>query len=125
MQTVNLDTAARLDIICRKGDSFTLTIDFGAAIPTSGWKMDVKSSDNSAGSSPTSIIADTVFAYDGSVTNKLTIEATATEMNNVTPGLYVYDLQNTDSNASNNVDSANKVKTYLYGTFKVNADVTT
>lgn len=128
MQTVNLDTAARLDIICRKGDSFSLGVDFGAEIPSATWKMDVKSSDNSAGSNPSSILADTAFSYvrsanSAGVNAKLTIEATAGEMNALTPGLYVYDLQNTDS--STDVDSASKVKTYLYGTFRVNADITT
>ena len=29
MAQVNLDTASRLDIICRKGDTFSLGIDFG------------------------------------------------------------------------------------------------
>jgi hypothetical protein len=40
---------------------------------------------------------------------------------NVTSGLYVYDIQNTDSGVS--IDSANKVKTYVFGTFKINEDV--
>tara|TARA_R110002110_G_scaffold352514_1_gene562553 strand:+ start:50 stop:433 length:384 start_codon:yes stop_codon:yes gene_type:complete len=127
MAQINLDTASRLDIICRKGDSFSLGIDFGSAIPTSGWKMDVNTRDNA--STATSIIADTVFSYavgansDGVSNAKITIEATAAEMNAVASGLYVYDLQNTDSGTT--VDSASQVKTYLYGTFKVNADVTT
>lgn len=33
MATVNLDTAARLDIVCRKGDSFSLTVEFDANMP--------------------------------------------------------------------------------------------
>ncbi len=31
MAKVNLDTAARLDITCRKGDTFSLVLDFGSA----------------------------------------------------------------------------------------------
>lgn len=120
MATVNLDTAVRLDIICRRGDSFKLEIDFNKTVPTTGWKMDVLTS-----SGGTSILADTVFSYpvtDGEKTNsKLTIEATAGEMG-VAAGLYVYDLQNTDSNI--NVDGASEVKTYTYGTFKVVGDIT-
>ena len=120
MATVNLDTAARLDIICRRGDSFKLEIDFNEEVPTSGWKMDVLTSTGG-----TSILADTVFSYpvtNGEETNsKLTIEATASEML-VNAGLYVYDLQNTDSNTD--VDGASKVKTYTYGTFKVVGDIT-
>ena len=33
MATVNLDTAARLDIVCRKRDSFQLVLDFGVEVP--------------------------------------------------------------------------------------------
>ena len=39
--TVNLNTAGRLDIICRRNDSFQLVLEFNSTIPTSGWKMDV------------------------------------------------------------------------------------
>jgi hypothetical protein len=120
MATVNLDTAARLDIICRKGDSFQLVLDFGSAVPTTGWKLDVDTADDGG----TSVLPDSVFTYtvsNGDATNsKLTIEASSTDMN-VTSGLYVYDIQNTDSGVS--IDSANKVKTYVFGTFKINEDV--
>jgi hypothetical protein len=123
MATVNLDTAARLDIVCRKGDSFQLVLDFGTEVPTAGWKMDVETADDGG----TSILADGVFDYDvsdGDDTNsKLTIEASATEMANVSSGLYVYDLQNTDSATANQIDGVDKVKTYIYGTFKINEDI--
>lgn len=118
--TVNLDTAARLDIICRKGDTFTLALDFGKSIAdaatsaSSEWDMDVRESDTAS----TTVLNDTDFAYsisNGTATNsKLTITATASTME-VNSGLYVYDLQQT----SNSV-----VKTYLYGTFTINEDVT-
>jgi len=120
MATVNLDTAARLDITCRKGDSFQLVLDFGVAIPATSWKLDVLT--KSEGGSE--ILADSVFDItrsDGDATNsKLTIEATASEMN-VAAGLYVYDLQVEDSGTQ--IDGANQVKTYLYGTFKVVDDI--
>lgn len=113
--TVNLDTAARLDIICRKGDTFTLALDFGKEMPTSGWAMDVRETDTSA----TAIIEDTSFSYtvtDGTKTDsKVTVQAAATVMAAIDSGLFVYDLQNTDNST---------VKTYLFGTFKVNEDVT-
>jgi len=118
--TVNLDTAARLDIICRKGDTFTLALDFGKSIAdtatasSSEWEMDVRESDTATGT----VLNGTDFTYsitDGTATrSKLTITASASTMN-VTSGLYVYDLQQTTSAA---------VKTYLYGTFTVNEDVT-
>lgn len=115
--TVNLDTAARLDIICRKGDTFILALDFGQAI-TEDWNMEVRETDTSSGT----IIDEGSFSYtrsDGTATNsKLTIQATSTVMAAVNSGLYVYDLQEgTES-------STGTVKTYLYGTFKVNEDVT-
>ena len=33
MAKVNLDTAARLDIVCRKGDSFSLSVEFDTDVP--------------------------------------------------------------------------------------------
>ena len=119
--TVNLNTAGRLDIICRRNDSFQLVLEFNATIPTSGWKMDVVTK-----SGGTVIIPDTEFSYvisDGVATNsKLTISAQAAEMI-AAAGLYVYDIQNTHT--SSDVDGADLVKTYLFGTFKVVGDITT
>jgi|TARA_B100000035_G_C20885030_1_gene502298 hypothetical protein len=113
--TVNLDTAARLDIICRKGDTFTLALEFGKTMPTDGWALDVRESDTATGT----VLENTDFTYtvtDGKETNsKLTVQGAATTMAAIDSGLFVYDLQNTDSST---------VKTYLYGTFKVNEDVT-
>ena len=118
--TVNLDTAARLDIICRKGDTFTLALEFGKSLEDSAtsdsdeWALDVRETDTTSAT----ILNDDDFAYaisDGKTTNsKLTITAAASTMN-VDSGLYVYDLQQTTSSAT---------KTYLYGTFKINEDVT-
>ena len=118
--TVNLDTAARLDIICRKGDTFTLALEFGKSLEDAAtsdsdeWALDVRETDTTSAT----ILNDDDFAYaisDGKTTNsKLTITAAASTMN-VDSGLYVYDLQQTTSSAT---------KTYLYGTFKINEDVT-
>ena len=71
MPTVNLDTSARLDIICRRGDTFDLTVDFNTtlttAYPATAWKLQVRDSDT--------IINDGSSGMD------------------VDGGLYVYDLQ--------------------------------
>jgi|TARA_B100001939_G_scaffold330890_1_gene328431 hypothetical protein len=115
---VNLDNATRVDITCRKGDTFTLEFTFtdsaGAAIDLTGyvWKMDVKETDTSSGD----IIADNSFDYTGAdpAVGKLKITATAATMAGVSGGLYVYDLQSTASSV---------VKTWVYGLFKVNEDV--
>jgi hypothetical protein len=118
MATVNLDTAVRLDIVCRRRDSFKLEIDFGVEIPLTAWLMQVR---DSAGGTIRLDGFDHARS-DGNATNsKLTIEASAAEMN-IPGGMYVYDLQNT--HPSETVDSAAKVQTYTFGTFKVVDDIT-
>jgi hypothetical protein len=114
---INLDTAQRVDITCRKGDSFRLELTFkddtGAVINLTGytWKLDVRETDTSA----STIIEDDAFSYSGTAQGVLTITAAPVTMAAVSGGLYVYDLQSTNTGA---------VKTWLYGIFKVNEDVT-
>ena len=129
MATVNLDTASRLDIVCRKGDSFKLEIDFGAEIPgTAGnnvYLMKVATSD-------TATVETLVFTYAvgdnaDAVTNaQLTIEASDEDMRGIDSGLYVYDLEveDVDADVYAAVDGQPRVKTLLYGTFKVVEDIT-
>jgi len=113
---VNLDNAQRVDIVCRKGDTFALEVDFYDAnndpIDLTGytWKMDVSESDTS----PTPILDDTDFTYTGTSGGKLYVNATSTVMSTIDGGLYVYGLQSTKSGI---------VKTWLYGLFTVNEDV--
>ena len=115
MPTVNLDTASRLDIICRKGDTFNLTIDFGTALDNTyhedDFKIQVRDTDTasnhliSAAGSPS-------FSLSGS---ELTITLANTVMDDNEGGEYVYDLQsNTD----------NVVKTWLHGFFTIIEDIT-
>lgn len=115
--SVNLDTSKRVDITCRKGDTFTLVVTFtdanGDALDLSSgydWKMDVKDSDTAS----SDIIADSSFAYSGNSSGELTISASATVMAAVSSGTYVYDLQSSVSGV---------VKTWLYGIFKINEDI--
>lgn len=114
---INLDTAQRLDITCRKGDTFNIELTFndetGAAIDLTGysWKLDVRETDTST----SAIIEDDSFTYASNSAGVLTIKATATVMAAVDGGIYVYDLQSTNAGA---------VKTWIYGIFKVNEDVT-
>ena len=113
---INLDTATRVDITCRKGDTFKLEFTFtdsnGDAIDISSysWKMDVKETDTSSGD----ILGDADFSYTGTSGGKLTVTATAATMAGITSGLYVYDLQSTNSGT---------VKTWVYGLFKINEDI--
>lgn len=118
MAAINLDTAARLDITCRKGDTFIMELDFGELINSTGWLMHVRETDRSEDEIiiPAADFTFTVSDNDDGVTNaKLKIVIPADTMVDISSGLYVYDLQNT---------RASVVKTYLYGLFKVNEDVT-
>lgn len=114
MSVLNLDTAQRLDIICRKGDTFEFSFDVGdAAVAELGdWQMEVRVSVDADEVAPNDeIIVSTSNAVNGSV---ITLSVSADDMD-VPAGLYVYDIQNVATGV---------VKTYLYGTFKVNDDVT-
>jgi len=129
--TINLDRSQRLDIICRKGDTFTLNLelkdDNGNAIDLTGnpfdvysFLMEVRLSDTSSTVvlTPTPNIASTV---DGLVT--FSVPAAGMVVN---AGLYVYDIQQTRTDTvSKPVDTQElSVETLLFGTFKINEDVT-
>ena len=115
-QTVNLDNAQQVNIVCRQGDTFGLVLNFfdsnGAAMNLTSytWKMDVKESDNA----PTPVLNDDDFTYVGTIDGVLTISATALIMQGIEEGVYVYDLQS---------NVAGVVKTWIYGTFTVNPDI--
>ena len=116
--TVNLDNAQRVDIICRKGDTFSIEVDFFDAnnqpinLTSYTFKMEVSESDTSA--SP--VLDDTDFSYTANSTGKLFVTATAATMLTISAGVYIYGLQSTD---------AGVVKTWLFGTFEVKEDVIT
>jgi hypothetical protein len=113
--SVNLDTSSRLDITCRKGDTFrlilTLTDAAGAALDatTYDFKMEVRDSDTAA----STVVADTDVTYT-KASGQLTVVIDEANMD-MDGGLYVYDIQ-----ASKSGD----VQTWLHGLFKVNEDVT-
>ena len=113
MPTVNLDTAARLDIICRKGDSFSLTVEFDQDLPSGTYNMQVRPSDDD--NSGAAFLGLNV-AVSGGDAKKLEITASPSDMNK-DAGLYVYDVQ------YKNADSST-ITTYLFGTFEIKEDVT-
>lgn len=126
MAKVNLDIAPRLDIVCKKGDSFKLVVDFQTPMPlesSATYIMKV------AEDSEAPYLSGVTFTYDitnGEASNsKLTITSTPTITGSIDPGLYVYDLQVTDTNADvfPPVGGAPYEATLLYGTFRVNDDV--
>lgn len=117
MASVNLDISSRLDITCRKNDTFSLDLDIkdasGNALDLTSYtfKMEVRTSTDDEGS-PVIASANVTATEDDSGNLNLTI--TATNMN-VSAGTYVYDLQATLGDV---------VTTWLFGTFTVNEDVT-
>lgn len=114
---VNLDTSKRLDIVCRKGDTFRLELEFigtdSLPINISGyvWKLDVRETDTST----PAILEDSQLEYVATVDGKLSVTIPATTMAGISSGIYVYDIQS---------ESAGIVKTWIYGIFKVNEDIT-
>jgi hypothetical protein len=131
---INLDVAKRVDIICRKGDTFKLEIDLkdstGAAVPSNAYtfKMEVRTADyaNAAYSdSDATIVLSTEDTTTPSpkvivptvTTGKVVFVATNVVMRNVASGMYVYDIEAISTTAPN------ESQTWLYGTFKVNEDI--
>lgn len=126
-KTINLDTSQRVDITCRKGDTFSLrlTVTDSSTPPVANFEVDdtflmeVRDSDTGTlitNGSVNFAITETADASD--VTNKyvdLTLDAAT--MKTMPSGLYVYDVeQKTD-------DSTPVVSTLIYGTLKINEDI--
>jgi hypothetical protein len=122
--SVNLDIASRVDITCRKGDTFTLELTFkdedGNVIDLSvgyDWVMQVRESDTSvtaALSGDSDDETDNDFGFVGDANGVLTITSPASIMATIDGGIYVYDLQSVQGST---------IVTWMYGVFKVNEDV--
>lgn len=120
---VNLDIAKRLDITCRKGDTFNLEflIKDASGNPIDvktgesyNFKMQVRSSDDGT------VLIDTSaegFSITGTAEGVINVTASATVMSGVQSGVWVYDFQSEDLSNSN-------IQTWFYGIFKINEDVT-
>jgi hypothetical protein len=115
--SVNLDIAQRLDITCRKGDTFTLTLNItdsaGTAIALTPYTFQMEVRDSATDDI---IIPTTDFTFtkdaDGT-TGKLNITVAAADM--TATGSYIYDLETT---------LTTDVQTWLFGVFTINDDVT-
>lgn len=132
-QQLNLDRSQRVDIVCRKGDTFTLNLELkdeaGVAIPLltadgaasdNEFLMQVRVSDDdeaTAGAAAIPLEIDSVNS--ASTVGLVTFTATALEMSTVVSGLYVYDI----SQNNGATGAAELEETILYGTFKVNEDI--
>lgn len=116
VSTINLDTAKRVDITCRKGDTFTISLTFtdenGDDMPvdTHFFKMAVKETDTSVDD----VISFDEFSYEIDPGNVVTVTAQYNVMETKEAGVYVYDLQSKDGLV---------VKTWIYGIFKINEDI--
>lgn len=122
MATVSVDISNRLDVICKRGDTFELNLEFGVDMPehtVSGtFDMKIATSDTAT---PESLTISYVSSNGEATNSKLAITSSATEIGGLAPGLYVYDLQVTDTSGVR--FAAGSIKTLLYGTFKVNDDI--
>ena len=122
MATVSVDISNRLDVICKRGDTFELNLEFGVDMPehtVSGtFDMKIATSDTAT---PESLTISYVSSTGEAANSKLAITSSDTEIGGLAPGLYVYDLQVTDTSGVR--FAAGAIKTLLYGTFKVNDDI--
>lgn len=130
---INLDRSQRLDIICRKGDTFILNLELkdedGVAIDLTGdptnvysFIMQVRLSDTSE-----TVLLSPNVEIDNKVDGLVTFSVPASDMS-VNAGLYVYDIQQTRQDTSRPGPDSDyqelSVETLVYGTFKINEDVT-
>ena len=128
---VNLDTSERLDITCRQGDTFSLTVTLkdsaGTAIALSTLKYSflmqvwggnstepVIGSPNLGKSVNKSFEA---FVVDDS--GNVTISATAATMKDISSGVYIYDLMSILPSST----TADTHTTILRGNFTINPDI--
>jgi len=130
-KVLNLDRSQRLDLICRKGDTFTLNLELkdenNVALDLNDqrnkytFKMDVRPSDTSELN-----IVDVTPKISVDTPGLVTFSVDADNMT-MDSGLYVYDIQQTRTDPAGNDEAGVvlSVDTLIYGTFKVNEDVTT
>ena len=138
MAKVNLDIADRLDITCRQGDTFELTLTLkdsdGTGLPLStdhySFLMQVRASstvsripESSDGSSEGIVIGSVELGRKGPVNftfnniddnGNVTLFLSAADMAKVPSGRYKYDFQYKVNDTQ---------KTVLEGSFKINADI--
>ncbi len=116
--TINLDTSQRVDIICKRGDTFslrlTLTDSDGAASfeSTDTFLMQVRDADTNDTSTE---LSTTPTTPDPTSQTYIDFTFSAATMKAVESGLYVYDIEQETSSGV--------VTTLIYGTFKINEDV--
>lgn len=135
---VNLDESTRLDITCKRGDTFSLTITLkdsagdALSLATDNYRFIVQVRENLGpnefgkgslvlGTVDVGIKADHNFE---SVTvddnGNATIQASALTMRSIASGKYSYDIQYIKPSTTGGLDTH---KTILFGSFVVNEDI--
>lgn len=125
--SINLDIAKRLDITCRRGDTFNLEfvisdadgVPMDISSPTSyTFNMEVRETDTSESALiVTNNAGSNGFTVLGDANGRLIVNASSDVMAAVPSGIFVYDLEATKiENGS--------VQTWFFGIFKINEDVT-
>ena len=140
MSSVNLDVAQKLDITCRRGDTFSLVLifkdstgtlinvgDIDGAVPVYSFSFEVRdfatddqdnarlsTNSNARGDRVSNVTIENVTS-DGS-DGTIRIVISAEEMSKIASGVYVYDLQaNTITGGA-----ISNVQTWVRGSFIVN-----
>ncbi len=120
---INLDTSSRVDVTCRKGDTFSLRLTVTKADGTAAFAnndiflLQVRDSDTGdLVSNGSDNFAATVTASNTDASNKyIDFTVAHTVMKTMPSGLYVYDVEQKTTSGV--------VSTLIFGTLKVNEDV--
>lgn len=132
---INLDTAQRVDVICRKGDTFSLrlTLTTAATPPVAAFKaadvflFEVRQTDTGAvvlNESSAQFKAEVTASSDDATAGFIELTVSAATMKTMPSGLYAYDVeQKVVNDSEGNPLATPTVATLIYGTLKVNEDV--
>lgn len=132
---INLDTAQRVDIICRKGDTFSLrlTLTTSDTPPVAAFQVadvflfEVRETDTGelvSNASDVDFTAEVTASSADETAGYIDLTVSAATMKTMPSGLYAYDVEQKVVNDSEGVALATPtVATLIYGTLKVNEDV--
>ena len=132
---INLDTAQRVDIICRKGDTFSLrlTLTTSDTPPVAAFqvadvfRLEVRETDTGelvVNTEATEFFVQVTANSDNVTAKFIDLTLSAATMKTMPSGLYAYDVEQKVVNDSEGVALATPtVATLIYGTLKVNEDV--
>lgn len=132
---INLDTAQRVDVICRKGDTFSLRLTLTTADtpPVAAFQeadvflFEVRETDTGnlvLNESSAEFKAEVTADSDDATAGYIDLTVSAATMKTMPSGLYAYDVEQKVVNDSEGSPlTTPTVATLIYGTLKVNEDV--